>query len=492
MLLGRKSMSKKWWIIVVAIGLIAGAVYAGYTAWGRRQALAQAPAEETAVARRGRLTVTVEGVGSLTPRSEVPLAFLMGGRVADVLVAEGQMVEAGQPLIRLETGELVSQAAQAEARLASAEAQLARLQATPQQEDIAELEANLQAAQAQVSAAMARRDQVTTGPSESDVADARAQVASAEADYRNALMAYDRTAEKDEDRKEQARYDLWAAGVALEAARKQLEELQAGPDEETIRAAQADVWEALKQRDAAQAQLELLLAGPTQEEIAVARAAVDQARVALEQTRLQLKRATLTAPLDGTVVALNVSQGEIASAAQTVVVLSDLSALEVTINVDETDVPRVSVGQKARVTLDAFPDADLTGEVTSIAPVAQIASGVVFYPVTVRLQPTTLPVKAGMTANVEITVTSRENALLVPLRAIHSEGERTYVERLVEGDGWNGQTSRVEQVDVTLGLMTDTQVEVTAGLAEGDVVIVVPRAERKSGPPMPGLFGGGD
>jgi HlyD family secretion protein len=483
-------MNKKGWMIVLVLVLIAGLGYAGFTLWDGRTARAQESTGETVPVRRGTLVMTVEGTGSLAPRADVELAFLTGGPVAEVLVDEGQTVEAAQPLIRLETNDLESQVAQAKARLASAEAQLAQLLAGPRAEDIAELEANLQAAQSQLSAAAARRDRTLSGPSEAEIADAQAQVASAEADHRNALIAYDSTDKDDEDQKEQARYDLWAAEVALEAARTQLEEVQAGPDGADVRAAQADVAEAEKRCDAAQAQLDLLLAGPTEEQVDNAEAAVKQAQVALAQAELRLERATLTAPTPGTVVALEVGVGEIAGAGQTVAVLNDLSALEVEINVDETDVAQVSVGQEARITLDAFPEAyskkeaaELSGEVTYVAPQADVQAGVVFFPVTVRLESTPLPVKAGMTADVELIAASQEDALIVPLRAVHSEGERTYVDRLVDG--------QVEQVDVTLGMMTNTEVEITDGLAEGDVVIVAPSAEPTDGPRMPGFFGGG-
>jgi len=93
-----------------------------------------------------------------------------------------------------------------------------------------------------------------------------------------------------------------------------------------------------------------------------------------------------------------------------------------------------------------------------------------------------------MTADVEITTASREDVLVVPLRTVHTEGERVYVERLDGG--------QVERVEVGLGVTTDTEAEIARGLAEGDVVIVVARASQDSdgrmpGPPGPmGRFGG--
>ncbi len=511
-------MNKKWLIAAAVVVLVAVLGFAGYQRISARRAVAETPAEETAVVQRGTLLVTVSATGSLAPHAEVSLAFTSGGRVAEVLVEEGQVVEAGQPLARLETDDLALQAAQAEAALAAAEAQLAQLLAPPRPEEIAVQEANLQAVQAQVSAAAANRDQLTAGAGAAQIAAAEAQVASAHAQQKIALDAHDRTmecrtvtrpdgTEKEVcpalgTREEEARYNLHAADVALAAAQVQLDALLAGADDQ-VRAADANVWAVAAQRDAAQAQLDLLLAGPTEEQTQATQAAVDQARVALDQARLRLEQATLTAPMAGTITALNIQPGEMVGAAQPAVVLSDLAALEVEVNLDETDVARVAVGQKVQVGLDAFPDVELAGEVTYIAPIAQTQAGVVLYPVTIRLVPAdpstssgqapstgsgqTLPVRAGMTADVTIAVASKENALIVPLRAIETEGEHAYVQRLA-----GGQTGRVE---VTLGMMTGVEVEITGGLSEGDVVLVVAGPAQGSTVEMGGLgsiFGGGE
>jgi multidrug efflux pump subunit AcrA (membrane-fusion protein) len=132
--------------------------------------------------------------------------------------------------------------------------------------------------------------------------------------------------------------------------------------------------------------------------------------------------------------------------------------------------------------VDALPDAELLGQVTYVAPKAFSSSGVVLYPVTIRLAPETgsgqsLPVRAGMTAEVEITTASREDVLIVPLRAVKVEEERATVDRLA-GDG-------IEQVEVELGLMTETEVEIVTGLSEGDVVRVVPGPSQSSTALMP-------
>jgi len=400
--------------------------------------------------------------------------------------------------------------------------QLAQLTAPARPEEVAAQEANLAAMEAQVSAAAANRDQVVAGVDEGQIAAAEAQLAATIAQQKSAFDAHEMTIKcftldlpagvtlpdgtvlpEGGERKicpalgapeERARYALAAADASLASAQAQLDELLAGADDDQLRAAQASVTTAVAQRDAAQAQLDLTLAGPTQEQIETVQASVADARVALAQARLRLEKATLTAPVAGTVTFVGVQPGEIANASQPVIVLSDLTTLEVEISLDETDVVEVSVGQEVRVRVDAFPGVEMMGEVTYIAPVAQERSGVVLYPVTVQLtlpgpsaSAQALPVRAGMTADVSIVTASREHALIVPLRAVKTEGERAYVDRLV-GD-------QLQRVQVSLGLMTDSEIEITHGLSAGDTVAVVASVAQNDSdmPPGPmGVFGGGE
>jgi len=489
------SRESNWQAVVVAVALLVALALTGC-----QGASAPAAAEEstdTAVVRRGTLLATVDATGSLVAQSKASLAFSSTGWVAEVLVEEGDVVQAGQPLARLETDDLDLQVAQAEAALAAAEAQLAGLLVPPRPQEVAVQEANLAAAQAQVTAAAANRDQVVAGADEGQIADAEAQVAAATAQQKSAFDAHDRLMNcrtfklppgttlpdgtvltEDQEKticpglgapEEQARYTLAVADASLAAVQAQLDDLQAGVDAEDVRAAQANVATAAAQRDAAQAQLDLLLAGATQEEIETTQASVDDARVALEEAQFPLRKGTLTAPVAGTVTLLDVQVGEIANANQSVIVLSDLEMLEVEVNLDETDVSQVSVGQEALVSVDAFPGVEMVGQVTYIASVAQSQSGVMLYPVTVSLMPAELPLRARMTADVEIVTASQEGALIVPLRAVHVEGEQAYGDRLVGG--------QIERVEVALGMTTDTEAEIVGGadgtsVAEGDVVVV--------------------
>ena len=459
---------RRWIVLVVALVVVGLGVGVWASAGTRGDALAGGgDVADTATVRRGDLVVTVEGVGAVTPAEQVSLAFQSGGEVAEVSVAEGDTVEAGQALVRLNTSDMKLQLARSEASLTIAEKQLEQLQAPPAEEEIASQEANVASANAQVRSVVASRDDTLAGPTVAEIAAAESQVVSAKMQVEIAQDAYDRIDESDEDSKEAANYDLYMAKEAHRAAQVQLDVLLAGADANSIRAANANVAAAVAQRDAAQAQLDELLAGATAEQIQAAEASVDQARVARDRVQLLLDQATLVASMDGVATLIDVGVGELVNSGQEVVVLSDLSILEVDMNLDEIDVARAVLGQEAVLTLDAFPGVELAGTVKYIAPRGTAAGGTVVFLVTVELAPVGLAVRSGMTADVEIVTAVQENALIIPLRAVNVEDGRVYVTRLSE-------QSR-EQVDVVLGVATDTEIEILSGLSVGDEIFAMAR-----------------
>ena len=194
------------------------------------------------------------------------------------------------------------------------------------------------------------------------------------------------------------------------------------------------------------------------------KAKLEQAQVSLHQAEWRLEQATLKAPINGIVTTLFVESGEMANSGQTVIILSDLANLAVDVNLDETDVARIEMGMTVVVTVDAFPGVEVSGEVIAIAPTADVQSGVVLYPVTVRLDSTELPLRSSMTVNVTFPIEERQDTLIVPFRAVETEGGQAYLTRVT--------ATGSERVAVTMGLITDTQIEILTGIEEGDVVTV--------------------
>ena len=450
----------------VILGAVAVATMVGVSTCQANQ-----PKEEArlAVVERGTMLVAVSASGSIEPQARVNLTFEVSGEVLEVPVKVGDRVAAGDVLAQLDTRQLALQMQQAEAALALVEAQQAQLQAGARLGEVAAAEANLRAVEAEMNATAANRDQIVTGPTEAQIAAAEAQVAEMELQQRLALIAHDRTIAETEDKekREQVRYDLWTADKALAAAQAQLDELLVGADTNAVRAAQANVLAAVAQRDAVQAQLDLVLAGATEEQLTDVEAQVAQARAALALAELSLDRATLRAPFDGVVAAVNVTPGEMASAARPAFTVLDTFGFRMTVDVDEIDVGRLAVGQAAQVTLDALPNVVITGVVERIAPAATIVGGVVYYNVIIELDPTDAPIRADMTANVTIVAGELADVLMIPTWAVRVDDStgQTFVNQQV-GD-------EIARTDVELGVRHEGFAQVLDGLSEGDKAIWV-------------------
>lgn len=417
-----------------------------------------------ATVERSTLTVAVTASGRIEPAARVGLSFETPARVAEVFVEEGQKVESGAALARLVTDQLELQLVQAQAAVAAAEAQLTQLEAGPRQAEIEQAEANLRAATAQLSTAVANRDQIASGASDSEIAAARAGVAQAEAARKMAQDAYDQIQEEG-TRKEQANYDLFTAKRELAAAEARLEAVLSGPGTDELRAADANVSAAAAQRDAAEAQLDRLLAGPSREDLEEARAQAEQARIGLSLAELGLERAILRSPFAGVVSEVNLTPGETSPTRVPPIVLIDDSAFHMTVSVDELDISGLSVGQLADITVEALPDATVTGTVRNIAPIASLETGVVMYDVTIDLAANDAPLRADMTANATVVAEQLTDVLVIPTWAVSVDRETgaTFVQRHVDT-----QTQRIE---VELGPRSEGFVKVVSGLSEGDVVV---------------------
>ncbi len=193
---------------------------------------------------------------------------------------------------------------------------------------------------------------------------------------------------------------------------------------------------------------------------------MEQARAALEAARRNLEKAGPRAPFDGVVAAVNVSAGEMAPTGRPAVSLVDLSAFQVTVNVDEMDIARLRVGLPAEVTLDALPDIALTGHVERIGPAATVLEGTVAYPAVIVLDPTDVPVRVGMSASVIIRVEELTGQLLIPnwvVRIDQTTGQPYVYRRTTKGD--------LERVDIRLGIRYEGYSQVLSGLNEGDILV---------------------
>lgn len=350
---------------------------------------------------------------------EVTVAPELGGRVVELLVKEGDDVETGQVLTRLDGTLLEAQIEVVQAALDVAQAGLAQVQAGVRPEQIRQAEAALAQAEAgRDGAFQAWQDVIAIRDNPQDldaqIVQARAQVAAAEAALAQATAwkdaaeiadaAYHEGMAELQEAKEElqkipkevrpslpglqldvhlvpnAYWKSWVgvntAQAGLDGARAALANLYAIRDNPQEWNAQVDVMEAeynaaVAAVEMAQAQLDAMRAGATEEEIAIAEAQVEQAQASVESLMVLRDKQTLIAPVGGLVLELNIHEGELAAPGAAMLVLGDLDHVTLTVYVPEDKLGQVRVGQEVQVGVDSFPGRLFTGSVVAIANEAE-------------------------------------------------------------------------------------------------------------------------
>ncbi len=197
----------------------------------------------------------------------------------------------------------------------------------------------------------------------------------------------------------------------------------------------------------------------------------------LERAKKELMKTEILAPFDGTVVKVGVKETDQLSSfdysAVTAVHLVDTGTVKLEGMVDEIDIFKVKVGQKAIITIDAIPDKEFSGKVTFISPFGTQMAGVVEFAVTIALDPTDIELKGGLTATADIIVAERSNVLLIPKDAVLQTPAGTFVAVVKDMT-----TAEPERRQVELGVQDYQFAEVISGLSEGEKVLIMPVSER--------------
>ena len=207
-------------------------------------------------------------------------------------------------------------------------------------------------------------------------------------------------------------------------------------------------------------------------------AVVEKARATLREERTRLSYATITATIDGIVAFVSTQEGETVVAglsAPTFVTLIDLSKLEVTAFVDETDIGKVKVRQKVKFTVDAYPEKFFVARAREIHPKAIIKDNVVNYEVMLEIDRKNIfLLRPEMTANIVVTTGVRKNALTIPRGAVKRSGKKSFA--VVKSNG--GADEKV----IELGWRDGDDQEVVSGLSENEAVgvLIKPKEEKSS------------
>jgi len=336
---------------------------------------------------------------------------------------------------------------------------------------------------------------------------ARSQVDSAEQSYQVAKAQLDTAKNKFDTVKDDAQQTLDAAQARVDQAEAALNNAEANSTQDKLKehdvaasraavkqaeaglkTAQANqIQNSLKQDDVAAARAALkqsqssldnaranaLQVGMREKDITQAMAQVTRSEASVTNALTQLGYTTITAPRDGIVMKKYIDPGSIVTAGRSsiggtgagvsLVDLADVSRMFALVNVDETDIAQIALGQEVDVTLDAYPNELFTGAVTKISPQTLTDQNVTTVPVTVEIETPDLRMKPGMNATCDFITARRTNVLRVPNSAVKEEDNGSIVVVIRNGQ----QVS----VPVEVGLSDNDYTEIRGGLTEGEKIV---------------------
>lgn len=202
---------------------------------------------------------------------------------------------------------------------------------------------------------------------------------------------------------------------------------------------------------------------------------VNQAQTALNSAWLSYQKASSTvyAPITGTISGLALQEGSVitsnASTQNSNVSNTKIANVKtdatpvVSINLTEIDVPKITIGNKATITLDSYPDKTFTGKVVSIDTVGSVSSGVTTYPTVIKLDTDTTTILPNMSVSATIITVTKRNVLQVPTSSIMGEAGAFYVRVMKNG--------KIEERTVETGVASDSETEIVSGISEGEMIV---------------------
>lgn len=530
-------------VIICGMGYTALKVVSGM-AKGRAQA-AKELKQSTAQVTEGDIVVRVVETGSLEPQTHVEVKSRVGGRIAKLLVDEGDYVEKGDLIAIIDPQETELQVAQSRAQLKGARSSVRRTEIEIQQRKVTaqtnlnraqsrlrqldkELEAqpkltNAAITSAQASLATAKKNYETltkvTQPNARTSAvnalqDAKHNLDQATLDERRQKDLYDHgyVAKKVW---EQAKLELEFAKTRHKSASDSLQRLdddhrlERDRARSAIRQAEAElaraktnsIQDALKKEEYRQAVANVRDAEAALKDVAAleqskinSMASVEQLESVLRNSERELNETEIKAPMSGIVSKRYVQAGELVSSLSSfssgtpIVKIEDRRTMQVRLNVNEIDVAKLKEGMKASITVDAMPEKKFEGIVSKIAP-SMIAAAdgtvsldaVVKYEVEVRLTNASDKLKTGMSATCEMKAIEHLNVLTAPTEFVGEDEEGSYVMLKSKKSDKKGKKTRV-----VVGESTGSKVEIISGVEKG-AYLAKPEF---TGPKRQGFMGG--
>lgn len=195
--------------------------------------------------------------------------------------------------------------------------------------------------------------------------------------------------------------------------------------------------------------------------------AVNQKAAALKTAKDKLEDYAVIVPFDGMISDFAVDVGDTVSSGATVgTLITDSQIAEITLN--EVDIAKAEVGQKATLTFDAVDGLSLTGKVSEIDAVGTVSQGVVSYTIKIAFDAQDSRVKPGMSVTASIITDSKQNVLMAANAAVKSDNAGSYVEELADETNASGKLNKVY---VETGISNDEYTEIKSGVSEGDMIV---------------------
>jgi HlyD family secretion protein len=450
----RKNNKLLWGLLGAVALLIAFAVY-------KNRTQQKGIAVELEKAEKRTIKETVSASGKVFPEKEVKISSDVSGEIVELFVQEGDSVKQGQLLVRIDPDAYQSAVDRGRASVDNSKANMANADAAVKS-------------------------------SKAQVLQAKAEIERIKAQIENTQAIHTRNTK------------LFQDGVISEA------DFQAS--QSNLRTLEANLSSANASLQAAEANLE-----SSKQQVAAASFTVKSQEATLQEMQTNLRRTTIYAPDNGIISMLNVEQGErVVGTAQMsgteIMRLSNLDVMEVQVDVSETDVLRVALGDEASIEVDAYIDRKFKGVVTEIANSASgtgsatlTSDQVTNFVVRIRIDPNSYsdlisinkpyPFRPGMSASVDITTETKTNVLSVPIQAVTTrekddgkgkdkdDDDKDAEKETKKKDSdeedvieviFLSENGKAKMVEVKTGIQDDDYIEVLQGITEGDMVVKGP------------------
>ncbi|WP_013323393.1 efflux RND transporter periplasmic adaptor subunit [Gloeothece verrucosa] len=473
------------WSLILSLLLVLGGAGWGWTWWtssSRRgehpsEAFAQQPQAipvKLATLQSETVQKSTEVLGSLEARRSVNLKPEVDGRITQILVREGDRVEVGQVIVRLDSDDLQAQVAQAKAKLENAKAKLGMLEAGSRIEDIAEARANLNQALARLADAKkgARPEAIAQAEAQLDAAQSEAELA------QNRVKRYKQLEEEGAvsiDEYQGYLQQAKSATAAVREAERRLAEAQ--------KSRQSDIDEQEAQVEQARQNLRRLENGPRSEEIAQARADVSDAAANLQNAQVALQKTNVTAPFAGVIGDIPIKLGDYVKEGDQLTTITENNVLEVNLQIPLQDAQKLRLGLPVEI-LNSQGQIITTGKISFIAPNVSANSQLI-------LAKAAIPNVLGELLNLQFIqariIWDQRPGILVPSAAISRIGGATFVfvaQQAPESTNQKAPKLIAKQRPVKLGELQGNNYQILEGLQPGEKVVTAGILNLADGAPI--------